>query len=169
MALADKPEVPQTRRPTRRLSLVAIGSTEPGAEHPQNGVDSRPSRKSLGTQRISAMLRHASAHWRQARAHAWQCSWSCLAHSAPHASHTPAHARQNSRAKSLPRAIKPATRRHVAEQTMSSRTHSAIICTSSSFKHAVAQPSQASAHEFKALTIASDCWCTLFLRGSRKG
>jgi hypothetical protein len=94
---------------------------------------------------VLIILRHASAQRRQASAQALQCSAACLAHSLPQAPQTIAQIAQSSRAKKLSRVIQIAARRQISAQSRSRRMQSAIILTSSSAKHAVAQRSQLAA------------------------
>jgi hypothetical protein len=86
-----------------------------------------------------AIRRHSSEQTRHAWAQAWQCACGWRAHSPPQASHTSAHKRHRSRACKLSRDMYEAARRQIAAQSMSRRTHSTIILTSSSLRQALAQ------------------------------
>jgi hypothetical protein len=92
-----------------------------------------------------AIARQASAQLRHAFAHAWQCSALCFPHSAPQASQTSAQTLQRAVAKREPLAMNAAASQQIRVQSRSSRMHSAIIFTSASPRHALAQCSQACA------------------------
>ena len=97
-----------------------------------------------------AILRHSSAHLRQARTQSLQCWCSCLAHSMAHASQTWAHTAQSFVANSLPRDISRAASAQRSAQSRSSSMQRAIFCTSVSWRHSDAQCSQAAAQALQA-------------------
>ncbi len=111
-----------------------------------------------GSQAISATVRHASAHARHASAHRRQWSCACVPHSAAQASQTEAQSRQTSVSNSDRRLMNAAASQQRAAQSLSSRTHFAIACTSGSARQAVAQCSHAWAHRTQASRHDWYCW-----------
>ncbi len=92
-----------------------------------------------------AILRHSEAHFLHVWAHCLQCSivW-CFSHSALHASHMSAQILQIFSAYSLSLDMNWEAVTHMFAQSRHSWMHFAIIFTSSSRRHSVAQNSHAS-------------------------
>lgn len=137
------------------------------AEHPRPPPrNSIPARDSPGQCRVGCsyaakpILRRSTAQRRHASAHRWQCS--CFADSAPHASQIPVQTRQRAPENVEPRLMNPAASQQTSAQSRSRRMHSAIIFTSVSLRHPLAQCSHASAHSSHALT---QLWCWRWAMG----
>lgn len=98
-----------------------------------------------------AMFRHSAAHLRHASAHTRQCViWPWRSHSSAHISHTSAHETHSEAAAAPPRATPADAVRQISAQSRSSRMQSRSFFTSLSFKHALAQSSQACAQTSQA-------------------
>jgi hypothetical protein len=80
-------------------------------------------------------------------------------HSVAQASQASAQVSQIEPARSLPRAMQAAARRQISAQSMSSFMQRAMLCTSFSAKHDVAQWSQAVAQALQASMQDWNCSC----------
>lgn len=96
------------------------------------------------------MRRHSSAHFLQDAAHCLQWSSSWREHSSAHASQISAQTPHNAAENSPPIIISSAAERHTEAHCRSNSMHRAIIFTSSSFRHCVAQFSHVEAHVMHA-------------------
>src|SRR3989337_267535 len=97
-----------------------------------------------------AIFRHSSAQERHSCAQCRQCIASYFSHSAAHVSHTSAQALQSNEEYPPPIAISSALDLQTEAHCLSSSIQRAIIFTSSSRRHSVAQCSHSIAHETHA-------------------
>jgi hypothetical protein len=104
----------------------------------------------MAAQAAAAIFRHSTPQRRQASAHCWQWSMSCLAHSKAQASQTSAHSRHAAGAWSLPPAMKAAAKWQICAQSVSSPMHRAMAFTSGSCRQQAAQWLQATAQAWQA-------------------
>ena len=125
---------PHTRRYS--TSARATRNEEPGAVRPPDSY----------TAAFAAILRHSSAHRRQAVAQLWQwVSWN-LPHSVAHESQIVAHRSHRAFAWALPRAMYCTASVQISAQSRSSWMQWVLEPTSGSCRQAVAQCSHSTAH-----------------------
>lgn len=106
-----------------------------------------------------AIWRQVSAQRRQDAAQRWQWSWSCLSHSAAQRSQASAQTLHIWPWRSELRAMKREHRSQVSAQSRHRLIHSAIICTISLSKQAVAQFSQSRKQSRHAwMQVSSKDW-----------
>jgi hypothetical protein len=119
-----------------RLSLIVLAHTGLGNN---DTADMSADCIALRGAYAASIFLQASAQRLQAVSHSWQCSLSCLPHSAAHASQSSAHTWQMALHLELPRLISCAAALQIAAHSISSCIHIAIMWTSFSEVHDEAQ------------------------------